>query len=207
MSSLSEILVEVEKRGGKEDVEVELSCNLSEADLSRLKDQLFMMGFELQAQGADSEGRNSDDRRLVLKKEHYNELAVREVFNTSVQSKEGVSDSQTPKSALKSKKDNFMDKSQRMDEELAAVRAEKAKQYKNSSGSGSSRGANSACSTSSGAGGSSDSHSSLRRFMNFDWFTSMFSSRRRGTTQRERMHLDSSYYRSKNTGCCGSGCG
>ncbi|KAJ1607909.1 hypothetical protein OIY81_2824 [Cryptosporidium canis] len=202
MSSLSEILVEVERRGGKEDVEVELSGNLSEGDLSRLREQLFMMGFELQAQGADSEG-----RRLVLKKEHYNELAVREVSNASVQNKEGVSGSQTPKSALKSKKDNFMDKSQRMDEELAAVRAEKAKQYKNSSGSGSSRGANNACSTSSGAGGSSDSHSSFRRFMNFDWFTSMFSSRRRGTTQRERMHLDSSYYRSKNTGCCGSGCG
>lgn len=202
MSTLSDILAEVEKKGGKEDIEVELSKDLPEPELNRLREQLFMMGFELRTRNteqssgdADSKGK-SDDRKLVLKKESYNELVVKEVSNTL-----------TPKSAtLRSKKDNFIDKSQKMEEELAAIRAEKAKQYKSSSNNTSSS-TGGACNSTNGGRGPSNSQSSFRRFMNFDWFTSMFSSQRRGTSQRDRMHLDSSYYRSKNTGCCGQSCG
>ncbi|OII73922.1 uncharacterized protein cubi_02724 [Cryptosporidium ubiquitum] len=213
MASLSEILVLVENKGGKEDIEIELNANLPEAELNKLREQLFMIGFELQSQNfgedkgsSDSDCKNNQGRKLVLKKQSYNELVVKEVSNMSTQNQQEIPNTQTPKSALKNKKDNFIDKSQKLDEELAAIRAEKAKQYKGST-SHSSRNANNTCNSNNNNRNSSDSQSSFRRFMNFDWFTSMFSSRRRGTSQRDRMYLDSSYYRSKNTGCCGSSCG
>lgn len=213
MSNLSDILLIVESKGGKEDIEIELSKDLSEAELNKLREQLFMIGFELQSQRVEedqgnisSEVKNNEGRRLVLKKQSYNELVVKEISHISAQNQQETSNTQTPKSALKSKKDNFIDKSQKLDEELAAIRAEKAKQYKGSSNH-QSKNASNTCSNNNSGRNSSDSQSSFRRFMNFDWFTSMFSSRRRGTSQRDRMYLDSSYYRSKNTGCCGSGCG
>ncbi|KAL3126835.1 hypothetical protein ChUKH1_17935 [Cryptosporidium hominis] len=212
MSSLIEIMTIVESKGGKEDVEVELSKDLPEADFNKLREQLFMMGFELQDQNIekDQKSGSSDNtgdncRKFKLKKESYNELIVKEISNMSLKNQQEASIPLTPKSALKSKKDNFVDKSQKLDEELAAIRAEKARQFKDSSGH-SYRNTNNTC-NSNNSRTSTDSQSSFRRFMNFDWFTSMFSSRRRGTSQRDRMHLDSSYYRSKNTGCCGSSCG
>ncbi|KAH8582766.1 uncharacterized protein ELE39_002612 [Cryptosporidium sp. chipmunk genotype I] len=213
MASLIEIMTLVETKGGKEDIEVELSKNLSEADFNKLREQLFMMGFELQNQGIEKDQENSgsthtdsDSRKFILKKESYNELVIKEMSNMSAQNQQETPNTLTPKSALKSKRDNFIDKSQKLDEELAAIRAEKARQFKDSSGH-SSRNANNTCNNNNNSRASSNSQSSFRRFMNFDWFTSMFSSRRRGTTQRDRMHLDSSYYRSKNTGCCGPSCG
>ncbi|KAF7456331.1 hypothetical protein HWI79_3124 [Cryptosporidium felis] len=209
MLNISQVLSEVEKKGGKEDLEVEVSQEVPQREFEALREKLLTLGFELQKQCESADDLGASRRRFVLKKESYSESAFKEVVN-SERAQESSNTTPTSKSqGLKSKKDNYMDKSQKLEEDLAEIRAEKARQFKNSTKGSQSRSDHGDGGSSNRSNPSQDSSqsSSLRRFMNFDWFTSMFSSRRRNTSQRDRMYLDSSYYRSKNTGCCGSGCG
>ncbi|KAK6589866.1 hypothetical protein RS030_192816 [Cryptosporidium xiaoi] len=209
VSDVYKVLRDVELKGGKEDFTVVLEGerSLSNDNYSKMLEYLRIAGFT----AIDSKDNDDNNTIMILRRESYNESSVKEAIKT-LQERD-PSKSTTPTSS-RGKKENYIDKSLKMEEEIARVRAEKAEKYKNSGGNTDGSARKNANNGSSLIGRNNSSNgtgsSSLRRFMNFDWFTSMFSSRRRGGGGNQggnRLYLDSSYYRSRNTGCCGPSCG
>ncbi|KAH8739844.1 hypothetical protein FG386_002063 [Cryptosporidium ryanae] len=208
VSDVYSILRDIESKGGKEEYKVKLENTGDSLDDSygKMCEYLKIAGFTV----VDSNNGENKNIVMVLERESYSESSIKEAIK-AIQERD-QSRTTTPTSS-RGKKDNYIDKSLKMEEELARVRAEKAEKYKNSGGNSegsSKKNANNGIPTTGGINPSSGTgQSSLRRFMNFDWFTSMFSSRRGGSgnQRNNRLYLDSSYYRSKNTGCCGPSCG
>ncbi|OII74951.1 hypothetical protein cand_004940 [Cryptosporidium andersoni] len=176
-----DILQAIINNNSTDDVTVDIPEDLDESSTEQFKNYLYNAGFTSNNQNKTNTLHLSR-RDLDLNRVKRCLTVVQQDMNMKAKSRRNKGDT--------------LSKSDQLEKELASIRAERALKYQESNTQGGSLAVEERRST----------RSSMRRIFNFNWFSSLFQSRR-GSTPRNRIITDSSYYRSKTPPCCGRRCG